>query len=203
MRDIHNDESQHKHEAQQLLLRGKSVKDIMTMYPKRYTKTTLGNWKAELIADRDHESMEKIAHVDTDTIERLALLADSKGFYSGATKLRSVAKGLTSLQRLEPIVHHALEKAVKVAEQAFDKHMDEEDDYTMTAGEFKIYMDCIVNANTALFNRPSNQINVLQQTNVDNRVVQNAVTDRLQGLLKGVFPDDDATDTIEGEVDDK
>ncbi len=192
---------QKKMVAQQLIMEGKTLKELQEMYPKRFSSATLSKWKGEVIAAKQHETLEQIAHVDTDTLERLALLADDKGFHAGAVKLRSVATGLSSLQRLEPQLHNAFEKAIKVVVNVMDRSLDPEDSFELKPAEFKIYMGALTDANTALFNRPNNVVNISQnQTNVaiQEQETQKRVSAAFSNMAKNVFG---VTDTIEGEIE--
>lgn len=130
-------------------------------------------------------AVDSLSKTDADTVKALAATLEEQGLDRAAKVAENVAKGVEALQVLQPKITKALSKiVVKLTERL------EAEDFQLK--EIPMISRTLIEINTALYNKPNNttQINVNQQQNV----IQQAVSERLDKLTKGIFDEEEAID---------
>ncbi len=148
-------------------------------------RATASRYRKKWLDDKKNKAVEAVSNLDPLTV--LALAEQLEGTSPSLSRnLAHLSESISTLNKLEPIVHEAIADLIVTVQSRMQ-------DPDIKVGELNILGNLLLKSFATLYNRPSVEVNV-SQTNT--KVVQNAVTDRLNGLLHGVFPD-----TIEGEVD--
>ncbi len=145
-------------------------------------KTLVGKWRKEL-----RESTDGVKAVQKLSPSLVLAMAEQVKDDGMRRELQHLANGLDSYEKLDIQMNQALGTAItKLHEKILNEDI-----------KFSEFMRCIemINKTKATISiRPAVEVNISQS---NTQVVQNAVTERLDGLLKGVF---DAP-VIEGEVE--
>ncbi len=161
-----------KAQAQAMLLNGDSLKEVMEATGLK--QSTVSRLKQELKKQELNEDVDKVSNLDPKTV--LALADNLKHTQPClARNLVHLSEGLESMNKLEPVIHNALGDLVVMTQRRLAKP-------NLKNAEFKMLGELLIKTYATMYNRPAVEINMTQ-----TKVVQTAVTERLNNLTRGIF----------------